>query len=534
MSEPSEEILKDSFLRNCSAELEGVMCPSRDVSGTNGRVGLLDWARHYLPEHFRLPPSKMHVWLANELDRMCIRRDTKLNVLGPRGGAKSTVVTLAYVLRTALENTEPYIWIISDTRHQATCHLENVRAELDENPRIAANYGNAAEKQSIWSRQAIRLGSGTSIEAFGTGQRIRGRRRRAHRPTLIVCDDLQNDSHMESALQREHSQRWFEGTLLKAGTHTTNIVNVATALHRDALALHLDRTPGWNSRIFRAVEQWPERMSLWHQWEQIYCDLDNPQREAHANAFYAARREAMDEGAELLWPQHEDLYTLMRLRVEGGRTAFEREKQASPINPDLCEWPEVYFAEHIWFDEWPQHLALRIIALDPSKGHDARRGDYSALVQVGLHVSGVCYVQADLARRATPEMIATTVEMCRKFRPLVLAVETNQFQELIGDQLANELRQANLACIQLWSLDNRVNKRVRIRRLGPWLSSRRLRFKARCGSTAMLVRQLQDFPAADHDDGPDALEMALRLAVELSGQGSDADGLGNRLPINVA
>jgi hypothetical protein len=30
-----------------------------------------------------------------------------------------------------------------------------------------------------------------------------------------------------------------------------------------------------------------------------------------------------------------------------------------------------------------------------------------------------------------------------------------------------------------------------------------------------MVEQLRDFPNGDHDDGPDALEMALRLASEL-------------------
>jgi hypothetical protein len=30
-----------------------------------------------------------------------------------------------------------------------------------------------------------------------------------------------------------------------------------------------------------------------------------------------------------------------------------------------------------------------------------------------------------------------------------------------------------------------------------------------------LVQQLKDFPVGDHDDGPDALEMALRLSIDL-------------------
>ena len=66
----------------------------------------------------------------------------------------------------------------------------------------------------------------------------------------------------------------------------------------------------------------------------------------------------MDAGAVVLWPEEEDLYTLMQMRVESGRTAFEREKQGSPVDPELCEWPESYFDDHIWFDAWPAELAV--------------------------------------------------------------------------------------------------------------------------------------------------------------------------------
>ena len=105
----------------------------------------------------------------------------------------------------------------------------------------------------------IVLRNGVTIEAFGTGQRIRGRRRRQHRPTLIVCDDLQNDGHIASSLQREHSRSWFHGALMKAGTARTNVVNLATALHREALAMELHRTPGWTSRVFKFRAAMPRR-----------------------------------------------------------------------------------------------------------------------------------------------------------------------------------------------------------------------------------------------------------------------------------
>ena len=205
----------------------------------------------------------------------CVPRNVKLNVLGPRGGAKSTLVTLAFVLRAAVEGSEPYIWIVSDTKHQAVAHLENVKAELADNSLLAADYPLAVQPARVWRDNAIWLPSGVAIEALGTGQRIRGRRRRADRPTLIVCDDLEDDRHAESTALREYSRNWFHGMLMKAGTKRTNVVNLATALHRDALALKLHRTPGWTSRIFAAIERWPDRMDLWDQWEQLYCDLES-------------------------------------------------------------------------------------------------------------------------------------------------------------------------------------------------------------------------------------------------------------------
>jgi len=498
----------------------------------NSGPGLLNWGRKYLPDHFTRPASTMHRWLGRQFDSIWYDRGSKLNVLGPRGGAKSTIGTLTYPLRAAVERWEPYIWIVSDTRHQACAHLENIKSELLDNPHLAADYPDAIGKGPIWRSGSIVLPNGVAIEAFGTGQRIRGRRRRANRPTLIICDDLQNDGHMQSALLRDHSRTWFHGTLMKAGTARTNVVNLATALHREALAVELDeKNPGWKSRLFQAIQRWPENMSLWETWEEIYTDLANPRSQDEARAFYNEHRGQIDAGAVLLWPEEEDLYTLMCVRAQSGRTAFEREKQNSPINPELCEWPESYFDETIWFDTWPTNLRIKTLALDPSKGVDARRGDYSAFVKLGVGPEGVLYLEADMARRPTPQIVADGVELYRNFTPDAFGVEANQFQELFAGEFEAEFRKQGMLAARPWTLDNRVNKQVRIRRLGPYLSSRRLRFKTGSPSTRMLVDQLKEFPISDHDDGPDAAEMAVRLAADLlSGAGAD-DGLGERLPV---
>jgi Terminase RNaseH-like domain len=525
---------------------------------------LLGWGRRYLPSHFLKPCSAMHEWLEWHLEDLHERRGSKVNLIGPRGSAKSTVVTLAYVLQAAVEGWEPYIWIVSDTQRQAQTHLENVKAELVENPRLARDYPMAVGhgRGRRWQGAAIELANGVVIESYGTGQRIRGRRRRANRPTLIVCDDLQNDGHISSALQRETSRSWFHGTLLKAGTSRTNVINLATALHREALALELDQAAGWASARFPAISAWPTNIDLWHEWEEIYTRgeergsrSEEPPAEpgagessvcltapgsagglsvrtgsaAAARAFFEQHRAEMDAGAVVLWPEEEDLYALMRMRVESGHTAFEREKQGSPVDPGLCEWPESYFEDHIWFDAWPGDLIIKTIALDPSKGGDARRGDYSAYVMLGIDAAGLIYVEADLARRPTPQMVADGAALCQRFRPLVFGVEANQYQELLAGEIAAEFRRQQITYSVPTAIHNYVNKQMRIRRLGPILSQRRLRFLGGSAATRLLVDQLRDFPAGAHDDGPDALEMALRLAEDVWLGRHASDGLGERL-----
>lgn len=492
------------------------------------RESLLDWGKRLLPEHFSKPPSKLHCWLAGQLDRT-LYRPRKINLIGPRGAAKSTIGTLAFVLRTALEATEPYIWIVSDTKNQAQLHLENIKSELAENRRLAKAYPHAVRRGGRWQAAGIQLSNGVVLEAYGAGQRLRGRRRRANRPTLIVCDDLQNDGHIASARQRELSHAWFHGALLKAGSQLTTVVNLATALHRDALAMQLHTTPGWQSERFRSIESWPTDMRLWQEWETLYCDVSNPNRQAEAVAFYNKHQAAMHAGAEVLWPEEEDLHALMQMRIESGVTAFEREKQGSPIDPDRCEWPDEYFGDDLWFNDWPSGLQLRTMALDPSKGGDSRHGDYSAFVMIGIDQQGVIHVEADLARRPTPQMVSDGVEHCLRFRPDVFGVETNQWQQLLAAEFTAAFANRGLLGVTPCEINNYTNKAMRIRRLGPYLSQRRLRFKANSPATKLLIDQLRDFPVGAHDDGPDALEMALRLAEEVWQGRRASDGLGDRI-----
>ncbi len=104
---------------------------------------------------------------------------------------------------------------------------------------------------------------------------------------------------------------------------------------------------------------------------------------------------------------------------------------------------------------------------------------------------------------------------------------------MLAGEFAAEFARRNERRIAPLGIENRVNKQTRIRRLGPYLSQRRLRFKSHSPGVRLLIDQLKEFPVADHDDGPDAAEMAIRLAADWLSGSRASDGLGDRLPISV-
>ncbi len=102
----------------------------------------------------------------------------------------------------------------------------------------------------------------------------------------------------------------------------------------------------------------------------------------------------------------------------------------------------------------------------------------------------------------------------RRFQPNGFAVEINQFQSMLAAEMWRRANEANIY-MPIFGINNVTNKLVRIRGLTQYLAMGKLRFKGDSPGARLLVEQLRDFPLADHDDGPDALEMALRMAGDL-------------------
>lgn len=488
---------------------------------------LRGFADTYLPHHFSLPPSTMHLELYALLEDISNRRGRRLAVAAPRGHAKSTLVSVAYVLWSICLRKEEFIVLLSDSSDQAVDHLAAVRRELEENHRLLEDYPEACESPELkpaptrWRRNDLITRSGVRIAAFGAEQKIRGRKHQKARPTLIICDDLENEADVRSEDNRRNLREWFTRTLTKAGTSNTNIVVAGTILHPDSLLAGLTQregAPGWITRIHRAVLSFSSRPDLWERWAAIYSGREDHLGQTGpdgAEAHYQEKREEMLEGAEVLWPEREDYLELMKIRLHDGQASFDSEKQNQPINPEECYFTDADF--HYWDDEYPTAMDLFEAmdghgifygACDPSMGHEGKRHDDAAVVTLLKDErTGVMYVvDAVIRRRRLLELIQDIIDLHRDRHFDAFGMETNQFQQFLSEELDRQSR-ACKAYVPVIDITNTRDKAGRIQRLQPMISTGRIRFSRR---HTTLLQQLKQFPLAAHDDGPDALEMAVR------------------------
>ena len=374
-----------------------------------------------------------------------------------------------------------------------------------------------------WRRDEIITRNGVKVTALGAETKIRGRRHHEHRPTLIVLDDIEHEIEVRSAEQRKRKEDWFNKAVLKAGTSLTNVIVVGTILHFDSLLAKLidpKFTPGWAGHKYQAVCSWSDRPELWSKWESIFChrkDFEGRSGPDAARAYFQANAESMVAGTNVLWPQLEDYLSLMELRLKEGRLSFDSEKQNEPVNPEDC-----YFQEsdlHYWDDEFGsaedlieafKRRSAIVGACDPSMGREGRTGDDSAIVSLLRDTrTGILYVlDADIRRRRPDAIIEDVIAYHKRRRYQRFAMETNQFQKFLSDELERRSRQAG-AYIPIRGINNTTDKLGRIQRLQPLISSGTLRFSRR---QVTLLEQLRQFPMGAHDDGPDALEMAVSAA----------------------
>lgn len=472
--------------------------------------------RTYFPHYFTKPSSRLHKYFAERYPAIINKAletgqgDKEANA-APRGNAKSTTGTFGLPLWCAAFRKRKYALIVSETRSQAESFLSFIKIELETNERLQQDFPELCGEGPVWRSDQIITRSGMKIQAAGAGQKLRGLRHGSCRPDLVIVDDLENDESVESPEQRRKLENWFFKALMKIGQPDTVFIVVGTILHYDSLLSRLLVKPGWKGRKWQAVLKWSPATKLWEEWERIFSDISQGKEAAEvaADNYFESHREVMLAGTEVLWPEMEPYYYLMKMRVSDGPAFFDSEKQNEPLNPE----DQVFFEE--WFQDWEDgDVDLEGVphagACDPSLGKRNKRNDPSAIMGGRMKNRMLYLTIADIEQRR-PDRIMDDILLYHDRDPFMkFRMETVQFQEFFARSL-EQLSKDRGITLNIDDKTPNADKDLRIIRLQPWIKNGWIRFRPEHRELKRQLTLYRPKGRGGHDDGPDALEMLLDL-----------------------
>lgn len=329
--------------------------------------------------------------------------------------------------------------------------------------------------------------AGGGLRAAGVGGAIMGR----GADLLIIDDYFKNVEEALSETVRRKMYQWYLTTSKSRLSPTGVQVIIATRWHYNDLI----------GEVLSTAEKTGE------QWRVVSFP-------------------AINDAGEALWPEQWPLELLEPTRrgycESGYPWMWEALYQQEPPATIDSEWPPEYF-DGIWVNEWPavSERLINVVALDPSMGEN-ETSDYSAFVACCKGHDGIYYLDANIARRDISQIVDAGVAWMREIRPDAFGCETVQFQAMLLRDFRDALPSIGIDDSQIYGIKNnslgsrfKDQKRTRIR--AKWtklLATGRVKIRRSPGSS-LLVEQLRGFPSHKHDDGPDAGEMAMRLADEL-------------------
>lgn len=492
-----------------------------------GGKSVFIFAKLYMKHHLHFDPSLTHIEIYHLLDTATVERGKKISIAAPRDFGKSTLITLIYIIYCICYLKEKFIVILSNTASQANLILDNIRKELAENELLKVDFPEIFEfklgfKQIRWREGDIITRNNIKIMALGSGQQIRGRRHGIDRPTLVIADDLEDSENTFSLEILDKRREWYEKSVLKVGSGITNHIFIGNLYHPHSLLseyVSQDKNQTWIKKVYPSIVTWPRNMELWDKWNNIYScreEFNSLMGPLAAIKFYEENKIKMDEGAIILWDGRYRLYDLMTMWSEN-EMSFMSEMQNMPRNPANCIFD---IDKIVYWDNDGRSVDDQLRCLgdsfetfmtcDPSLGLSGVKGDPSAIVVLAKDKkTGTLYIlEADIKIRPIEEIVETVLSYYVRYKPSKIGIESNHFQSLLIDIVKKEGKKIGLYP-NIVPMNNKDDEIARIQTLRPRIMSGNLQFSRK---HRPLLEEARYFPKGRHDDGLDALEMAVRLS----------------------
>ncbi|MDF2612553.1 MAG: phage uncharacterized protein [Clostridia bacterium] len=437
----------------------------------------------------------------------------------PRGHAKSAYLSNVFPVHQIIFKLRKYILIVSETESMSRKFVEWVSDQLKFNIKLRKDFGDflsSNKRENLKDNQEgfVTL-TNTRVQGASIGKQLRGARHGAFRPDLIILDDLESSKNTNTKELRDKNLHWFNSVIIPIGDPSrTAIIYMGTLVHGQGLLPGVLSRADFEGRIHSAIVQEPDNEELWQRFEEIYREQENSGRMEEAIAFYDEHKEQMDKGVRTLWESRFPYYKLIMEKVNIGTRAFGSEFLNKPIDDENAIFKPSFFSffdDKDLYDQFNRLLPLDIYTFwDIAIGKN-NRSDYNAIVTIGRDKrTGIIYVLDAWAKKCPMhEALEVAVEKVTQYKPRTVGVETVQAQYDMFRQLRDKLTKRGIYHSRVKAVNPKGKKEVRIEQLEPLFENGVLRLKY---SQRLMREMLEQFPAHDHDDLPDALASVVELA----------------------
>lgn len=297
---------------------------------------------------------------------------------------------------------------------------------------------------------------------------------------LIVDDPIKNSSDACSEVLRDRLWDWWESTASTRLEPGGCAIVIATRWHRDDLS----------GRILQGNEREPGAVRRLHL--PALAEPDDVLGRAVGEPLWGAR-----------WPREK----LEAMRRHKSTEWWEAMYQQNPGRGEFTLWPDNYFPDQLWCTDWPAEFEQSLVACDLATG--LKDGDYAAAVFVGRR--GDEFWADAVLERLPPELfLGRALDLLERNGARGVLVELTLYDSLVCRELQRQIHERGLHGVDILTVRNNTRKELRLCRVGTVLRHNRLHLRPSAGAR-LLVSQMQEFPQGRHDDGPDALEMGLRM-----------------------
>jgi len=406
-----------------------------------------------------------------DLWALCLQKDRQVAIAAPRGHAKSTAITHAFTLAMALFREKRYILIVSDTESQSIEFLGDIKKELQENIDLVEMFQIKRFVTDAAKNIIVQMEDGYKfrISAYGSGQKVRGRKWGGTRPDLIICDDLENDEMVESDERRLQFRLWFFKALVPSMSKGGHIRVVGTVLHMDSLLFRLMSNPYWQSVLFKA-------------------------------------HESFDDFSNLLWPEQHSEESLREIRdtyiAEGIPEGYACEYLNNPIDQS-----EAFFRrdDFLPMEESDTGKRKEYYAGIDFAISDSDRADYTVIVVGGMDSEGILHiVQVERFKGDTAEIISMMLAMQKKWDIQLWKAEQGAIKLTLQGEMERRMRDEGVY-MNISPGTPTKDKRSRARPIQGRIRAGGVRFNTDASWYPEFELELLHFPKGAKKDQVDAL-----------------------------